>query len=175
MVEIPAGLWLLVVLGFVPAVLMACGSIHFNPGTDVAPSDDPARVWVPPVSVANASQTTSRLDELRAVDLGPAQAAPAGNEYDLPRLVDVALRSNPQTRRAWYQARFAAAQYGQSHSNDYPKVAAEAEGGYLKLPLQFPGQPLVIRNEAFLPQVKVSYDLLDFGRAARPSAARASS
>jgi len=162
--EIPAGLWLLVVLGVVPAVLMACGPIHFNPGRDVAPTDDPARVWIPPVTVASANETTSRLDELRAVDLGPAQAAPADNEYDLPTLVEVALRSNPQTRRAWYQARAAAAQYGRSHSNDYPKVAAQAEGGYFKLPLEFPGETLVIRNEVFLPQVKVSYDLLDFGR-----------
>lgn len=164
MVEFPAGLWLLFILGVVPAVLMACGPIHFNPGTDVAPPDDPARVWVPPGSVASANQSTSRLDELRAVDLGPAQAPPAGNEYDLPTLVEVALRSNPQTRRAWYQARAAAAQYGRSHSDDYPKVAAEAEGGYFKLPLEFPGETLVIRNEAFLPQIKVSYDLLDFGR-----------
>jgi outer membrane protein TolC len=32
------------------------------------------------------------------------------------------------------------------------------------VPIQFPGQTLVIRNEAFLQQIKVSYDLLDFGR-----------
>src|SRR5208283_4483891 len=40
----------------------------------------------------------------------------------------------------------------------------EFEGGYFKLPLQFPGETLVVRNEEFLPQVKVNYDLLDFGR-----------
>jgi len=164
MAEIQANLCLLVILGVAPAVLIACGPIHFNPGRDVAPSADPARVWIPPVSVASASETTSSLEELRALNLVPAQPSPAGNEYDLPTLVDVALRSNPQTRRTWYQARAAAAQYGRSNSNDYPKVAAEAEGGYLKLPIQFPGETLVIRNEAFLPQIKVSYDLLDFGR-----------
>jgi outer membrane protein TolC len=153
-----------VILGVAPVVLIACGPIHLNLGRDVAPSDDPARVWIPPVSVASANETTSRLDELRAVDLEPAQPAPAGNEYDLPTLVDVALRSNPQTKQAWYLARAAAAQYGRSHSNDYPKVSAEAEGAYFKLPLQFPGETLVIRNEAFLPQFRVSYDLLDFGR-----------
>ena len=47
---------------------------------------------------------------------------------------------------------------------NYPQITADGEGGYLKLPIQFPGQTLVIRNEAFLPQIKVSYDLLDFGR-----------
>jgi outer membrane protein len=162
--QIPAGLWLLLILGVAPAVLIACGPIHFNPGTDVAPSDDPARVWIPPLSVASANESTSRLEELRAVNLTPLQPASAGNEYDLPTLVDVALRSNPQTRRAWYQARAAAAQYGRSHSDDYPKVSAEAEGTYFKLPLEFPGETLVIENVAFLPQIKASYDLLDFGR-----------
>jgi hypothetical protein len=108
--EIQASLCLLVILGFVPAVLIACGPIHFNSGRDVAPSGDPARVWIPPVSVASANETTSRLEELRALNLVPGQPSPAGNEYDLPMLVDVALRSNPQTRRAWYEARAAAAQ-----------------------------------------------------------------
>src|SRR5208282_6114496 len=84
--------------------------------------------------------------------------------YDLPALVDLALRTNPQTRRAWYAAQAADAQLGQSRANNYPKIAADAEGGYLKLPIQFPGQTLVVRNEAFLPEIKVSYDLLDFGR-----------
>jgi outer membrane protein len=162
--QIPAGLWLLLILGVAPAVLIACGPIHFNPGTDVAPSGDPARVWIPPVSVASANESTSSLDELRAVELKPVEPVPAGNEYDLPTLVDIALRSNPQTRRAWYQARAAAAQFGRSHSDDYPKVDAEGVGGYSKLPLQFPGETLVIRQEAFLPQIEVSYDLLDFGR-----------
>src|SRR5215469_2575619 len=164
MAETQASLCLLVILGVAPALLIACGPIHFNSGRDVAPSDDPARVWIAPVSVGSANETTSSLEELRRLNLVPAQPSLAGNEYDLPTLVDVALRSNPQTRRAWYQARAAAAQSGRSNSNDYPKVAAEAEGGYLKLPIQFPGETLVIRNEAFLPQIKVSYDLLDFGR-----------
>src|ERR1700719_2327226 len=50
------------------------------------------------------------------------------------------------------------------NSANYPQIIADGEDGYLKLPIQFPGQTLVIRNEAFLPQIKVSYDLLDFGR-----------
>ncbi|MGO9603126.1 MAG: TolC family protein [Candidatus Binataceae bacterium] len=84
--------------------------------------------------------------------------------YDLPALVDLALRTNPQTRHAWYAAQAANAQLGESQAPNYPKIEVDADGGYLKLPLEFPGQTLVIRNEAFLPQLKVSYDLLDFGR-----------
>src|SRR4029077_16716151 len=61
-------------------------------------------------------------------------------------------------------AQAADAELGQSQAANYPKIAADGEGGYLKLPIQFPRQTLVIPNEAFLPQIKVSYDLLDFGR-----------
>jgi len=164
MAQISAALGLLVILGVGPAVLVACGQIQLSPGADVAPSGDVTRVWIPPTSVSGANENASRLDELKAVELPAAQPVPAGNEYDLPTLVDVALRANPQTRRAWYVARAAAAQYGRSQSDNYPTVAGEAVGGYFKLPLEFPGQTLIIRNEMFLPQIKVSYDLLDFGR-----------
>jgi outer membrane protein TolC len=116
------------------------------------------------VSVATANKSAPGRDELKALNLQTARPAPPGNQYDLPTVIDVALRSNPQTQQAWYAAESAAAQYGQSRSDNYPKVAGEAEGGYFKLPIQFPGQTLVIRNEEFLPQIKVSYDLLDFGR-----------
>ena len=103
-------------------------------------------------------------NELRNVGESNGLQGHNAEAYDLPALVDLALRINPQTRSAWYAAQAAQAQLGQSHAADYPKVDAEGEGGYLKLPIEFPGQTLVIRNEAFLPQIKVSYDLLDFGR-----------
>lgn len=162
--QIPPNVRLLAVLGVAPVLLVACGAIQFNPGKDVAPSADAASVWIPPVSAANAGESGATLNELKVVNRQSTQSAPAVATYDLPALIDVALRSNPQTRRAWYGAQAAAAQYGQSQSDNYPKVAANAEGGYFKLPLQFPGQTLTIRNEAFLPQIKVTYDLLDFGR-----------
>ena len=141
-----------------------CNQIQLNPGEDVAPPRDAGRAWIPPTSVANANQTNSGREELKALNLHPALPVPPGDQYDLPTLIDIALRSNPQTRRAWYGAQSAAAQYGQSRSNNYPKVSGEAVGGYIKVPFQFPGQTLVVRNEVFLPELKVNYDLLDFGR-----------
>jgi outer membrane protein TolC len=141
-----------------------CSQLQLNRGEDVAPSREADRAWVPPATVASASETTSGREELEALNFRTGQPALPGDRYDLPTVIDVALRSNPQTKRAWYGAEAAAAQYGQSRSDNYPKVAGEAEGGYLKLPIEFPGETLVIRNEAFLPQIKVNYDLLDFGR-----------
>lgn len=155
---------LLMTLAATLATLNGCGPIQLNPGGDVAPSHDPARAWTPPPSVANAIRATSGRDELKALDLQLVQPTPPGDLYDLPTLIDIALRLNPETKRAWYAAEGAAAQYGRSQSENYPKVSSEAAGGYSKVPIQFPGQTLVIRQEAFLPQLKVNYDLLDFGR-----------
>jgi hypothetical protein len=38
-------------------------------------------------------------------------------------------------------------------------IQANVDSAYFKLPIQFPEQTLIVRNEAFLPQIKVSYDL----------------
>ena len=104
----------------------------------------------------------SNLQQLRRYQENEGPAHPRG--YDLPSLVDVAPRTSPQTRNTWFAALGANSQLGQSQAANYPKIEVNAEGNYLKLPLQFPGQTLVIRNEVFQPQIRVSYDLLDFGR-----------
>jgi outer membrane protein len=121
-------------------------------------------MWSPSRSISVANEAAPKLVELRTIDAsnGPQTLNPGG--YDLPALVDLALSTNAQTRRAWYAAQAANAQLGQSQDADYPQIAVNGDGGYLKLPIQFPGQTLIVRNEAFLPQIKVSYDLLDFGR-----------
>jgi outer membrane protein TolC len=141
-----------------------CGSLHLNPDPEVAPSPDFTRVWNPSRSISAANEAAPKLSELRTIDENKRlpQLNPGG--YDLPALVDLALGTNPQTRRAWYAAQAADAQLGRSQAANYPKVSFDGDGGYLKLPIQFPGQTLVVRNEAFLPQIKASYDLLDFGR-----------
>jgi outer membrane protein TolC len=111
-----------------------------------------------------ADDGVSKLDQLRRFDETEVRRLSVNGAHDLPTLIDLALKTNPQTRGAWYAALKANAQLGQSEASNYPNIQANADGGYLKLPIQFPGQTLVVRNEAFLPQIKVSYDLLDFGR-----------
>jgi outer membrane protein len=142
---------------------VGCASIPPDRDSDIAPSTEVDRSWIPPPSVS-AARTGSQPTELRNAGASNGLQAPGANAYDLPELIDLALRTNPQTRAAWYAALAAQAQLGQSHAKDYPKADAEGVGGYLKVPIEFPGKTLVIRNEAFFPQIKVSYDLLDFGR-----------
>jgi outer membrane protein len=160
-----APLSLLVAATLVVAVsVVACGSIHLKPDSDVAPSAQVEQVWTPPASNATLNSPVLNAEELRAHEENGVLQASNAQTYDLPSLVDIALRLSPATRHAWYVARQNEAQLGRSQARNYPMAQAEAEGGYAKLPLEFPGQSLVIRNDFFLPQFKVSYDLLDFGR-----------
>jgi hypothetical protein len=131
-----------------------CNQIPPDPGLDVAPSRDVGRAWIPPATVTSANETTSGRDELKTLGSQFEQSAPPGAQYDLPTLIDVALRSNPQTRRAWYEAEGAAAQYGQSRSDRYPTVAADAPGGYLKLPIEFPAKRWLSATRPFCQRSK---------------------
>jgi outer membrane protein len=146
------------------ASLGGCGSLQLNPDQEIAPSQKADQVWTPPLSITQPNDPVSTLQQLRRFDESEALQAQGTRAYDLPSLVDLALRTSPQTRHAWYAALEAEGQLGQSEAPNYPKIDAEGEGTYFKFPLQFPGQTLIIRNKAFLPQINVSYDLLDFGR-----------
>ena len=140
------------------------GAFRLNPDPEVAPSRAADCAWTPPLSLRNGDDGVSKLDQLGRFDETAVRRMSVNGAYDLLTLIDLALKTNPQTRRAWYAALKANAQLGQSEASNYPKIQVNADGNYLKLPSQFPGETLVIRNEGFLPQIKVSYDLLDFGR-----------
>jgi outer membrane protein len=152
---------LLLALALVPS--MGCGSIHLNPDSELAPSEKAENVWTPPPST-EALNRSFTVEQLRGFEEKGTLQTSGKRVYDLPSLVDLALRLSPQTRHAWYVALEDEGQLGRSQANNYPMAQAEAEGGYFKLPLEFPGQTLNIRNNVFAPQFKVSYDLLDFGR-----------
>jgi outer membrane protein len=151
-----------ILLTFALVASAGCASLYPRPDPEISPPRTVDQAWAPPLSITDANASMSNLQQLRRYQENEGPAHP--RDYDLPSLVDVALRTNPQTRQAWYGAQQAEAQFGQSQAPNYPKIETDAPGGYLKLPIQFPGQTLVVRNKAFLPEVKVSYDLLDFGR-----------
>ena len=148
----------------VPLVLLSlfagCAPFHRNTDSEVASPPSVSHPWSPPASANLPAPTSDQIQEHEQ----EVRSALSDHAHNLPELVDLALKTNPQTQRDWYAAQAAEAQLGQSRADNYPQITADAEGGYLKLPIQFPGQTLVVRNEAFLPQIKVSYDLLDFGR-----------
>jgi outer membrane protein TolC len=58
--------------------------------------------------------------------------------YTLAELIDIAERSNPETRVAWQRARQAAAAVGLSESAYYPFLVASAAAGYDRAFIPFP-------------------------------------
>jgi outer membrane protein len=98
-----------------------------------------------------------------------APSLPSAQEtYDLPALVDLALRDNPDTRSAWEAARSAAARYGRSLAPYYPTLRAQGEAA----PASRFFEPtasgsLTIHRESYEPRVLLTYTLLDFGRRAQ--------
>jgi outer membrane protein len=92
--------------------------------------------------------------------------------YDLVGLIDLAQRSNPETRIAWEQARAAAARLGIAEAAYYPALVLLASGGYTRSEARSPIGPLYTRGWALTPQLRLEWMLLDFGRrSARTEAA----
>jgi outer membrane protein len=108
-------------------------------GIAVARDDAPpssVRPWAPP--------TLPRYEgELREYQPTEAERGyyPAINPrktYNLADLIDIAQRSNPETRVAWERARQAAAAVGLTKSAYYPYIVAAAAGGYDRAFIPFP-------------------------------------
>jgi outer membrane protein TolC len=108
-------------------------------GIAVARDDAPpssVRPWAPP--------TLPRYEgELREYQPTEAErryypAIDPRKTYNLAELIDIAQRSNPETRVAWERARMAAAAVGLTESAYYPYIVAAAAGGYDRAFVPFP-------------------------------------
>src|SRR5262249_35559410 len=69
---------------------------------------------------------------------GPSIEIDPQKVYDLPELIDIAERVNPQTRIAWERARQAMSTSGLSQSIYFPYLAASASAGYERAFIPFP-------------------------------------
>jgi outer membrane protein len=131
------------------------------------------QVWAPPSATREwvQSRMTARQYELESIP-AVSIATPRGpKSYDLPDLIDLALRKNPGTRRQWQVARSAAAQFGAAQSPYYPQVVVEAANGYQRTIIELPAMAGRLEQWQSQPLVQATYVLLDFGR--RRSAAEA--
>src|ERR1700745_1779951 len=100
------------------------------------PPPSPVRPWAPPSlpryegELRQYQPTEAERRYLPAID--PRKT------YNLAELIDIAERSNPETRVAWERARMAAAAVGLTASAYYPYVVAAAAGGYDRAFIPFP-------------------------------------
>jgi outer membrane protein len=118
---------------------------------------------------------------VRAGQLGEIRSPVPNKQYDLVALIDLAERTNPQTRESWEVAREAAAAEGLVESSYLPQLSFEAIGGYEHTPLPAP-KDLVPKGyfeshtQEIIPSLAVKWLLFDFGRrSAQLQAARADS
>ena len=100
------------------------------------PPPSPVRPWAPPAlpryegELRQYQPTEAERRYLPAID--PRKT------YNVAELIDIAQRSNPETRVAWQRARMAAAAVGLTESAYYPYIVAAAVGGYDRAFIPFP-------------------------------------
>jgi len=104
-------------------------------GGDRAPPS-PDKPWYPPQLHEYEKKLAHR--EVGERPSGTPIAIDPEKVYDLPELIDIAERTNPETRIAWERARQAAAAVGLSQSAYFPYLVASAGAGYEHAFIPFP-------------------------------------
>jgi outer membrane protein len=162
-----------------------------NGRNDPPPSSD--RIWLAP----GLSKYENELAGYRskAPESGSRISIDPRKVYGLAELIDIAERTNPETRIAWERARQAAAAVGLSESAYYPFLVASAAAGYDRAFIPFPtlavnekklltnpslnavsitgGGSLVTEAKVYRGELSAKWLLLDFGeRSAVVAAAR---
>lgn len=84
--------------------------------------------------------------------------------YDLPALVNLALRTHPETKVSWEEAKAAAARLERNRSAWYPTLTAMVFGQSFKTSFPIPGGPLVSHGYSSFGSLDLAWTLFDFGR-----------
>ncbi len=148
---------------FTAACLQGCADFgdrpELHPDRWAPPGVD--REWIAPPAVGSLFTHTNTA--IAAEPSAPATIE-TGEEYDLPKLIDIALINNPETQRAWSAARSAAANFGAAQAPYYPQAALNSDNGYQRTILELPDAPGALKLWQADPIVAINWTLLDFGR-----------
>jgi outer membrane protein TolC len=150
-----------VVVALGTTLLGACAAMR--PLENAPPSA--ARPWSAPDLPAYSTALTE-TEHARAP--APVSVDPH-KTYDLSELIDVAQRTNPETRVAWEHARQAAIAVGLAEGTYYPALVAAATGAIAHVPLPIPqtvvpGGVFTANTHFVIPALSLDWLLLDFGR-----------
>jgi outer membrane protein TolC len=148
---------------------------------DPPPSSD--RSWLPP-GLSNYERDLANYRSRESGGGGRVSINPR-KVYNLAELIDIAERTNPETRVAWERARQAAAAVGLGESAYYPFLVASAAAGYDRAFIPFPtlavnrerlltnpglsavtitgGGSLVTEAQVYRGELSAKWLLLDFG------------
>jgi outer membrane protein len=144
-------------------------SLELSPSTR-ASGDMPERLSRQVAPNASTPWRQPALQEYTKV-LKAAERVPIDPQkrYDLVELIDLAQRTNPETRVAWERARQAAIGIGLVQSEYFPVLALSALGGYQSEAVPAPKDLAPsgfwrVDLQQGVPALKLRWLLLDFGR-----------
>ena len=149
-------------LAFGMTLLGACAALM--PFENAPPSSD--RPWKAPDMPAY-SAALSETEHARGPGTPPIDPR---KTYELSELIDLAQRTNPETRVAWERARQAAIAIGLAEGSYFPALAAAATGAVAHVPLPIPQTVTVVPGgvtsdaQFVIPALSLEWLLLDFGR-----------
>ena len=155
-------------------VLLVCGA-QSSTAQEPRPEPPPAagmparygrQVAPTPSSYWRAPNLGNYADVLKTPE---ASRIDPDKRYELPELIDLAQRTNPETRVAWEGARRAALAVGLVESEYFPVLAISVLGGYQNLAVPVPTS---VASDGFfrlellqaVPALNLRWLLLDFGR-----------
>jgi outer membrane protein TolC len=148
-------------LGAIAWLFAACAA--HEPFANTPPSPD--RPWKAPEPVYAPSPpiAAKQAEKSEPVEIDTKKT------YDLNELIDIAQRTNPETRIAWEHARQAALAAGLAEGTYYPRLAAVATAAIASVPLPIPQTVVpggVFRADTHfaIPALDLEWLLLDFGR-----------
>jgi outer membrane protein TolC len=129
---------------------------------------EPDRPWPVPETTRYAAASATYSEGKRGDGVLAAASIEPDKVYELAELIDIAERSNPETRIAWESARQAALSTGMAESAYAPILAASATGLYQRIPgpipsTVFPQGFFVANTETFLPLLTLKWLVFDFG------------
>ena len=160
------------------AAVAVCTGCTSNTKAMIAP--EPDRPWAVPETTRYAAASATYSEATRGSGNG-VFAAPSiepDKVYELAELIDIAERSNPETRIAWESARQAALSTGMAESAYAPTLAASAAGAYQLFPVPIPTTLVPqgwfnTKSEFAIPLLTLKWLVFDFGgREASVDAAR---
>src|SRR5262249_19861474 len=146
--------------------LLVLGGCAAREPFEIAPPA-PNRPWNPPdlprYSAALTESEQKPAGETRSISIDSQKT------YELSDLIDIAQRTNPETRVAWERARQAAIAAGLAEGTYYPVLAAEATAAVVHIPIPIPttvvpGGACTADTHFFIPALSLEWLLFDFGR-----------
>jgi outer membrane protein TolC len=161
-----------VALALACIVLPGCATdaLERAPTTANAPWQPTTRVLAEAVEFSPSELSGFAVPSVPALaQVEPSPVIDTSKVFQLPELIDIAQRENPQTRQAWNRARQAALATGMVEATFLPMLSVNVIGGYQRtsqpLPLQVGGYRNLDTNiNGTVPALALGWLLFDFGQ-----------